>query len=970
MKKVFAVMSTLLLTLACVGLLSNAPVAASEGKFVEDPTLAEDEIPMYIMGSIYTTFPNYYDNEAEADPLWGGAARMYPWNETRLRVAQFDENGKATGKYYAVYFAGSLKHLDANGDPSNGAGKNVLFYTKADDGSIQLSKMELGKWYHNRNAGDPSLSHMNTNNTGEDIVVDMKPLFAKVNDGADYGRMYNRILVFDGEGRAIRGTSGDPYFAKAGSDGASEVVFAPEYCYVDGKVVKYVEGVTVPDKVMKEKVDEDGNVVLDEEGNPVMEATDEDKFLYQRFTWEWFAERPENVNEVGYLDEGWDAMKWDYCYEQDGGYMCIAFTAGEGTNEKLNEAQLAVYNETLKAQWIADGNAEADFVAKTTADAVRRECIREFRIPAGGFTYDFGYLDKGVASLYACYNDMFKSAYYYGRTEDFAAQRTYNFSTSGLLTQDVVRNETSYRIMDENNTIEVIQGDKFIPANNIIYTGVTRFWDKGADGTENKLDGYVASDDACEYYIKLDGNTVVQPAVYPTFEAMKADFFKDLNAYMAVREGFTLAEDGTVQDKADGTKYVEINADGTFSTSCKLYQVRYEIAHDSNTGYDTFVRNDEMWAKWQWFFEYLNMKGNCFNVASRLVNGSIGNFGSCLWHFFNEGYRSGWPTSIVDWSNGAAREWLEVVKFGEYEIDTTGVRLETTLAVEFIVKNVSTNNTSSMVINYKVTDAYTPFIEINEKGLNIESKVVDGKVVINGGKSISKYALLNAYDGEYYKKTGDNKVDIKGMDITQKVQMTSDTLDFDKPTEGTHRITATVYGASGKLDVVQFTVTIRDRTAPIAAATVETVNVQYGSHFDPKVGIVTAQDNVDGNLFNATHDWCIDMSSTPVDTTKPGKYTVVVQVYDKAGNSTKVSYNVFVGEAPLTADDIKDIEDDLADVVDQVEDVTDQLGGLDSIMEKLEALSSSKGCGKSSAAFVVQLLSVTSLLVLVLRKRH
>ena len=64
MKKAFAVMTTMLVALACFGFLTKAQVSAAESKiFTEDPTLAEDEIPMYIMDSIYSTFPNYYDNE-------------------------------------------------------------------------------------------------------------------------------------------------------------------------------------------------------------------------------------------------------------------------------------------------------------------------------------------------------------------------------------------------------------------------------------------------------------------------------------------------------------------------------------------------------------------------------------------------------------------------------------------------------------------------------------------------------------------------------------------------------------------------------------------------------------------------------------------------------------------------------------------------------------------------------------------
>ena len=82
---------------------------------------------------------------------------------------------------------------------------------------------------------------MNTNVTGEDIYFNMQELFKKVGDGADDGRMYLASLVFDGQGRAIRGSVGNAVFLEPGTVGADANLMAPLFCYVDGKVVKYVE---------------------------------------------------------------------------------------------------------------------------------------------------------------------------------------------------------------------------------------------------------------------------------------------------------------------------------------------------------------------------------------------------------------------------------------------------------------------------------------------------------------------------------------------------------------------------------------------------------------------------------------------------------------------------------------------------------------------------------------------------------
>ena len=114
----------------------------------------------------------YYNNEELPDEKWQGSSRMYPWNELKLRIAQY-ENGQPTGKYYAVYFTGALTHMDGN-DQVPGAGKNILVYHKNANGELQLARYDQGKLYENRNAADPSLSHMNTNVTGEDIYFDMQ----------------------------------------------------------------------------------------------------------------------------------------------------------------------------------------------------------------------------------------------------------------------------------------------------------------------------------------------------------------------------------------------------------------------------------------------------------------------------------------------------------------------------------------------------------------------------------------------------------------------------------------------------------------------------------------------------------------------------------------------------------------------------------------------------------------------------
>ena len=132
MKKVFACLSTLVLMLVAFGVAMN-PVAISaadvaDGKFVVDPTLEEGDIPMYIMNSIYTTFPTLYDNEAVADPDHS-TGRLFYWNEVKLIIPQFDAEGP-TGQRYTVYSQGSYSE-----EKQSAAGTKIYLWSLDADGN-------------------------------------------------------------------------------------------------------------------------------------------------------------------------------------------------------------------------------------------------------------------------------------------------------------------------------------------------------------------------------------------------------------------------------------------------------------------------------------------------------------------------------------------------------------------------------------------------------------------------------------------------------------------------------------------------------------------------------------------------------------------------------------------------------------------------------------------------------------------
>lgn len=985
MKKAFAIMTSFLVALLCFGFLSNASVAASSEskKFTEDPTLAEDEDPIYIMNSIYTTFPNYYDNEKEPDPVWKGVSRMYPWNETRLRIAQFNDDGTQSGRYYAIFFNGENKHMNGN-DPLSGAGKNILVYAYDEAGNLELGKFSEGKYYGNRNASDPSLSHMNTNITGEDITFDMIQLFEKVGDSADPGRMMNQMLVFDAQGRAIRGSVGNSVFLAPGAEGAAEYLMAPVFCYVDGKVVKYVEGETIPDK-LKEPVlnPETGEQEVDPEtGEPLMQETDKDAFFYKRFTWAWFQTKPENVNEVGYLEEGWDKDSWDYCFgDEESGYMCYAFMDSDGKEETLDAdmyvAYLREWEKEHQAQIAAGTHTCVDEKPEAKGDqpagdgvcdstplqaAVTRKVITEFYIPAGGWTYDFGFLDKQEAILSDFYQ-MFLDAYHYGRMEGFGQQTTHNFSVSGLIVKDALTEANEGLRVMPGNIIEIMPGTVFDPTDNITYTGLTKYWEKGEDNSINDVTKFQADESVCEFYVKINGLTVVMPNKYPSYAALVEDFMNDLNTFLKakhVKAGG--AEEAYVPVATPLASYTSGSDNDWYS------RVNNEIA-TTNAAYESFIKNDEMWAKWQWFFEYANSKlpaDQAVNINDRVAIGSPGHFTCTMAGLLTQSpAASGWPSAKGDFTN-AEKETLSNPKWGEYLVDSTGAELDSEYVVEYTVINKATGNQDTVVVTYKVTDVYTPILE--QKAERIEAAIKDGKLVINNGNPILASDLVVAYNGKYTPLTGTLTKDVKGRDITYRTTIESDTLDFNNPTSGTHRVTARVANSATKQAVLQFTITIKDLTAPVAEVVSDTLYVEYGSIFDPAVGVVAASDDVDGNLKLAPFSWCVDLSKTPVNTTKPGNYTVEVGIYDKAGNNRSYSYKVVVTAAPASAEDLGELEDIAEENGILISELQEALNGL--IQQVTDLASSKGGCGKSTGALAVSLLSAASLLVLVLRKKH
>lgn len=947
MKKVFAFLSVFALTIAFVGFGAKTANADSS-LFTEDPTLGENEIPMYIMDSIYTTFPAYYDFASAGDENFT-LGRYYPWNETRLQCKLIDDNGEFTGEEYAIYFAGALKGEDA------GAGNNILFYALDDAGNPKLARMSNGKWDGAGYPMDPSLSHMRTNITGQDLAIDAIE-FWTANGSDNGGNMYNRMLVFDKYGRMTSGISMDGTYVLPDAEGAQPITIAPEYCFVNGTVEKIEEG-TVCD--VQQNIDE-------ETGEVISETT---KYITNRFVWQYFEKDAlnveEEVNQVPYLSEGWDAQKWDYVNEEEDGYVAIAFVSGAGGNYKLTADQLAVYTATCEAQGLAAPDA----------NTVRR-MARTLRIPEGGWTYDFGYLDQGKKGLAEKFCDMFIDGYRHGRKvtvtvdeetgeeviKGMAYQATYGFSTRPLYAQDVVYGSTSYQVLEGQNVVEVLQGETVYPAKNVVYTGISKYWQTPGD-----LTSYAADASVLDMYITTNGLDQVKPNTgYMSMQAVIDDFLADIAAWKGVDVSAVKFDTAAnFQGNFSWGQFFPTNADNANNPDYKAGDLTpfWSVTEHRN--------------KWGWLLNEI------YNIATKYAGGDT--YTSTMGHITTAktGWWCGSPQTIayafwyfltgqqhsyfgLNFQEGHNVEWLDtrtnLEKWNQYSIDTSTAAVDTNYVVEFKVYNPNTQITSELTITYVVVDEYTPILKVNKSNLIYAPKYEGEKLVM---PTINEYSFCTAYNARY------NGVDIKGDDISYKVHYASETLDFDNPTEGEHTVTAKVYNQTKWVEK-EFVVSIEDMTAP-RVNTVDVITIGVGEAFNVVDGITYAYDAVDGNLLNRNNQkWYADASVKPVDVTKAGKYNVTVEVWDKANNSVEVSYVVNVVEPAI----YKDLEDAIASnkqaidevqslVIEQFEELNEKIDSLNDYVEE----QFSSGCG-SKSAIMVQFLAAASLLVVFLRKKH
>lgn len=657
MKKVFACLSTILLMLVAFGLVMQpakvSAVEVEDGKFIEDPTLEEGDIPMYCMNSIRTSFPKMYDYNALPDNNYG-IGRDYYWNEIKLVVPLFEENA-ATGQQYTVYTVGSY-----NESKKTAAATKIYLWTLDDDGNV-VTATQTGSsvsWtgQYAPLFGDVSLSGVRYNVTGQDIPV--QNIYREngiVNGDHTTDCIY---VLFNGEGKAVRGAAHDNYFA-------AENVAAYEYNllfgYKDGKIVLRTDvaggaavngfgaadadldrvqlAVPNPDDPILDPVT--GEQMYDDEtGEPLyntmyVDGEEANVLTGQRYIWQWVSEEEfdaEEVNSVQYLEEGWLYTKWDYAFaDPNGGYVLLAFAPSLAKFAALTEAQAACHNASVRALQAAgelsDDEAAALLLAETVTtdeetgvetisyEYKERPVIVELTIPAGGMSYRYGYLDyAGVAVTemhFGKFCKLWESALLFGRNADYQAYaRTYSFTATGLEAKNVAYDGQSFIVREEDgkNIVEIKAGANIIPSQIIDINGMLGGFGvvgkpaKEAGSNVAAVQTYKNADvSELEYTMDIGGQPTMRPVVYKygTF----VEFTDALRAALTAK-GFTSKWSASAaaklfleSDEFDWVlDYIDaINGSVEYNGTTLSAQIALVKAGDtSNASYDAYFLANEL----------------------------------------------------------------------------------------------------------------------------------------------------------------------------------------------------------------------------------------------------------------------------------------------------------------------------------------------------------------------------------------
>lgn len=606
MKKVFAFLSVLALTFVMLGLVNKPTVVDAAdpkpGMWIVDPTLEPGEIPLYVAGSAKTTFPNHFDYDAaKGTPYEDKAHRVgdvYPWNETKVIIPRYDAEGQKVGTY-SVYPLGSNK--------ATGAIAGQMIWKWISDGQGGAKVDATFGWV--------SLSQVRHNVSGVDVTFMTSQTRTGETDGKGSTTAH---IVFDGNGRAVRGLLGAGYFQAPDPETPDKVLFAPIFGYKNGEIVKIVNGDTSEldrlmvqtdeDDLTKPLLDDLGNPVLDEQGNPMYEKkwveTDEPHLLYKRFVWQHFDTAPADLNTADYMKEGWRADYWDY-YDAEEKLAYLFLEGDDGKYGALSQDQADIHNATLGLT-----QGDAGFATTTTT----RKHFLWITVPNGGIFYDFGYLERiaNGGKEYDKFYEVFTQALKYGRTSGYqAVRRAYNFSAKPLELVEGIFDEKPYMVNPGTKTFEVKPGTTLKPSWLINVAGML-----GGYTDLNDIFSYKnLSENELEIEVDINGKKVVYDFFaevrYMSREEMVTDFVKDFYIYLKEDRpaGATPAVPGTVdfssfENFAHGAGKTS-GFEGTWVTAMQAYVMWENGAARPTSGNnpDFFITHPKYYDKWIALFD-------------------------------------------------------------------------------------------------------------------------------------------------------------------------------------------------------------------------------------------------------------------------------------------------------------------------------------------------------------------------------
>ncbi|MBA3925592.1 immunoglobulin-like domain-containing protein [Listeria rustica] len=220
-----------------------------------------------------------------------------------------------------------------------------------------------------------------------------------------------------------------------------------------------------------------------------------------------------------------------------------------------------------------------------------------------------------------------------------------------------------------------------------------------------------------------------------------------------------------------------------------------------------------------------------------------------------------------------------------------------TFTVDRLVKDASTDITIPLT-GAEGTPAATPETSMtyNDENFEDETYTADGtdasvEVTSNDAPVLTgeDTTLLNP-GNTFDPMSGMKATDTEDGDLTSQIQVLTNNVDTTKP--GTYEVTYEVTDSDG--NKATFTRAVVMTEAPTLTGEA-TTTLNPNSDFDP-MATMQAADAEDGDITDQ-----IKVVSNPVDTSKPGSYTVTYEVVDAGGNKATFTRTIIVTAAPVIA---------------------------------------------------------------------